>query len=241
MNHEFSLRDADSATIEAMLATDTPEEEADDARTYADTARHDDPSNWLVGTEVEIYYEKLMPEHEGSPPTGRWHFEETIFVQVDQVQHPGYICVLNKHDGEADWVPLDQVRRRLVTPNRDSTGSELWRKARTAPSTEKQIGPDLHGGDLLSTRMYVPGKHQPWMCLARWYSRVSHNGQQLNKLLLAQFLYLIDDETTRETCRAASGGRFTEALVALFVVVGVNPGMQLVNALNETHLSYQGL
>ena len=117
MSHEFSLRDADSATPEAMLAINAPDEDLDDARAYADTARHDDPNGWTIGTEVEIFYEKQVPESEGSPPTGRWHFEDTIFVQVDQMHHPGYIYVLNKRDGEADWVALDQVRRRLVTPN----------------------------------------------------------------------------------------------------------------------------
>ena len=66
-------------------------------------------------------------------------------------------------------------------------------------------------------------------------------GQQLKRLLLAQFLSLIDDETTRETCRAASGSRFTEALIALFMVVGLNPSKQLGIALIETHLSYQNL
>ena len=51
-----------------------------------------------------------MPKSEGSPPTGRWHFEDTIFMQVNQMHHPGYIYVLNKHGGEADWVTLNQVR-----------------------------------------------------------------------------------------------------------------------------------
>ena len=41
MSHEFSLRDADSATLEAMLAINAPDEDLDDARAYADTARHE--------------------------------------------------------------------------------------------------------------------------------------------------------------------------------------------------------
>ena len=120
------------------------------------------------------------------------------------------------------------------------TGSELWCKSKTAPSTEKQIGLDLRGDDLLTAGIFVPGKHQPWMCLAV-YSRVSHIRQQLNKLLLAQFRSLIDDETTRETCQVVSGVRFTEALIALLIIISMNPGKQLVITLNETHLSYQSL
>ena len=110
-----------------MLAINAPDEDLDDAHTCADTARPDDPSGWTGGTEVEVYCEKQLSEHEGGPPTGRWHFEDTIVVQADQMHHPSYIYVLNKRNGEAKWVALNQleVRRRLVTPSPDSTGREL--------------------------------------------------------------------------------------------------------------------
>ena len=116
----------------------------------------------------------------------------------------------------------------------------MHHKPRAAPLTEKsaRIGPRIRS--VLVDGLFNPEQHCAWMCLL-FYARISMNSQSLDKFLLAPFLSLILDETTREMCRVVSGGRFTGALLCLYKTAGVNPGKQIALKMNKMHLTYKDM
>ena len=184
----------------------------DNAFTYADTARNDNPDYWQRGIDVEVWVspERACAEAGDTPMQGKWEHGGRVFDKTDQVFHAGYVKVrgTNPFDN-GNWYPMEEVRRRLVTPGRDSAGNNVHRKTRAAPSTVKsaRIGPRMRG--VIADGLFDPERHRAWMCLL-WYARISTNGQSLDKFLLAPFLSLIPDETTRARRaerRAGAGSR----------------------------------
>ena len=73
------------------------------------------------------------------------------------------------------------------------------------------------------------------------YARLSEDVQDLDKFLCDMYLTKIRDYALRDACWRQSGGRFTEAYMTWVILAGANPGAKVIDALNETRLTYESV
>jgi hypothetical protein len=166
-------------------------------------------------------------------------------VEVGVGENEGMVLVLDKNEMSADWFEADKVRVKLSTPARVLTGersksrSTRGSKSPAGSPGSQQVGPVCPRG-LLTEKVFDRVRDAEWFCIVA-YARLSEDAQDLDKFLCDIFLEKIKDATVREACRRMSGGRFTEAYITWVVLAGANPGAQVIDALNETKLTYQSV
>ena len=223
--HKFTPRDADTATLEAMVER---------GELHGALPRFA-PRSLGIGDEVELLVQ--MPTEIDGETRNEWIDQKATIVKVEAGRYFIHIEA-DLADGKVAWYEAARVRRALRTPLGYSTPRHggLPRDDETMP---RQVGPRLDRG-LLDAGIYNPAIHQLWMCYLI-YARLPLNAQRLDKTLLPMFLAKIYDQALREACGAAAGGRFSKAAVKLYAHVGMNPGKQLVVDLNNMNMDYTGL
>ena len=236
--HRFSYREADTATLEEMARR------GELARLGISTTGRQQPPHEATqfigaGHAVEVLSANTEGEEESyfqAPPT--WTDDGFTVVEVIDTEEGIEYAVYSKNAREVRLYRREQVRPKGTSARALETPPRQPGFAFSDRSTERPIGPIVDG--LLASGVYDKNAHEPWMCVLI-YARLSAPAQKLDKTLLPIFLTKIGDETLRETCAVAAGGRFSNALVQLVGAVGTSPGLQLVKELNETYLSYKDI
>ena len=226
--HKFTPRDADTATLEAMM------ERGELFGTTAESFFPNQPRSLLIGDEVEVLIG--MPTETEGEYRDEWVDRQAIISFIEDDRY-----LVHSRVGPAEestrWYPSDRVRRAprahgFSTPRHGGL-------PRDDRSTARQVGPIIDKG-VLESGIYDPALHKVWMCYLI-YARLPLSAQRLDKTLLPMFLGKLADLALREACSVAAGGRFSKAVVGLYAYVGMNPGVQLVTELNTTHMTYVDL
>lgn len=182
------------------------------------------PDHWHLGDELEVLLETSQDGDDGTQML-QWvrGYRFWSFSRLRGVQ------LVPTDSEQIETYPLNRVR--LV---RSDYRTPTQRDSQSTPLSA--IG-DADTG-VLDSGVYIPGLHEPWMCILM-LARVSSRGQTFTRVLAPQLLALIQDSAMREQVAHEGQGYLHRQLLCLYKLEGQSPGLRVIIELNSTDLRYK--